>query len=346
MTALENLEIELRARPRRWLVSGAAGFIGSNLLETLLNLGQSVVGLDNFATGCRHNLEQVRERLAPGQWEQFRFIEGDIGDPAVCRAATAGVDFVLHEAALGSVPASMADPLGAHQSNVTGFLNVLAAARDSNVKRFVYASSSAVYGDEPNLPKQEDKIGQPLSPYAATKWMGEVYAGVFARAYGFESIGLRYFNVFGPRQDPDGAYAAVIPKWISALLKREPVFINGDGETTRDFCFVEDVVQANLLAATTHQPGASNQVYNVALGQRTSLNQLFDALQHALRRLEPELPQQRPRYRDFRPGDVRHSLADISKAQRLLGYQPRWPLTAALEKAMAWYHSSFAAVRT
>ncbi len=340
MSGLEGVEQELRAKPRKWLVTGAAGFIGSNLLEALLKLEQAVVGLDNFASGSRDNLEQVQARVGSQAWSRFRFIEGDIGNPELCQAAAAGVDFVLHQAALGSVPASMADPLGAHQSNVTGFLNMIAAARNARVKRLVYASSSAVYGDEPNLPKLEDKVGQPLSPYAATKWMDEVYAGVFARAYEFESVGLRYFNVFGPRQDPDGAYAAVIPKWISALLKREAVFINGDGETTRDFCYVEDVVQANLLAATSIQPGSANQVYNIALGRRTSLNQLFEALQNALRRLEPELPVQRPQYREFRPGDVRHSLADIAKAERLLGFQPRWEVGAALNAAMEWYHAS------
>jgi UDP-N-acetylglucosamine 4-epimerase len=340
MTAFERAKNEMLAKPRRWLITGVAGFIGSNLLEAVLRLEQPAVGLDNLATGYRKNLDQVRARVSGAQWDRFQFIEGDISDPAVCRAAAAGVDFVLHQAALGSVPASMANPLGAHQSNVTGFLNVLAAARDARVKRLVYASSSAVYGDEPNLPKVEDKIGQPLSPYAATKLMDELYAGVFARAYGFESVGLRYFNVFGPRQDPEGAYAAVIPKWIAALLKQEPVAINGDGETTRDFCYVEDVVQANLLAATSTNAGSANQVYNVALGQRTSLNQLFEALQGALRRLEPKLPAQKPRYGEFRAGDVRHSLADISKAQQLLGFQPRWQIGEALDTAMEWYRTN------
>jgi UDP-N-acetylglucosamine 4-epimerase len=247
------------------------------------------------------------------------------------------VDFVLHQAALGSVPRSMIDPLGCHQSNVTGFLNVLVAARDARAKRLVYASSSAIYGDDPALPKVEAKIGKPLSPYAATKAINEVYAHAFALAYGVPSIGLRYFNVFGQRQDPEGAYAAVIPKWIAALLKREPVHINGDGETSRDFCFIENVVQANLLAATASNPEAINQAYNIALGERTTLNELFALLQTALRRTDLSLPDQKPVYRDFRPGDVRHSLADISKARRLLGYAPTHKIQQGLELAMDWY---------
>ncbi len=342
MSEYEKVKGQLRKAPRKWLVTGVAGFIGSNLLEALLAQDQSVVGLDNLSTGYRKNLDEVRGRVKAAQWERFQFIEGDIGDPAVCAAACAGVEFVIHQAALGSVPASMADPLGAHRSNVTGFLNMLVAARDARVKRLVYASSSAVYGDDPYLPKVEDKIGQPLSPYAATKAMDETYAGVFGRAYGFESIGLRYFNVFGPRQDPQGAYAAVIPQWIAALLKKEPVYINGDGETTRDFCYIENVVQANLLAAITTHPEAPGGVFNIALGERTSLNQLFQNLQNALRRQEPALPVQTPRYRDFRPGDVRHSVADISKAQRLLGYAPAWRIEQGLETAMEWYRKNVA----
>jgi UDP-N-acetylglucosamine 4-epimerase len=340
MSEYETLQGQLRNAPKKWLVTGVAGFIGSNLLETLLKLEQPVVGLDNFSSGHRKNLEEVRSKVGASNWDLFRFIEGNICDLAVCQAACAGVAYVIHQAALGSVPASMANPLGAHQSNVTGFLNVLVAARDAGVKRLVYASSSAVYGDDAYLPKTEEKIGQPLSPYAATKAMDEVYAGVFSRAYGFESIGLRYFNVFGPRQDPDGAYAAVIPHWIAALLKREPVCINGDGETTRDFCHIENVVQANLLAALTSHPGAVNEVYNIALGERTSLNQLFQTLQSALRRQEPALPEQKPRYREFRPGDVRHSVADISKAQRLLGYTPVCLIEQGLESSMGWYRQN------
>jgi UDP-N-acetylglucosamine 4-epimerase len=328
------------AVPRTWLVTGVAGFIGSNLLEALLKLDQRVAGLDNFSTGKRKNLEEVRALVPTAQWARFQFLEGDIGDLAACQRACAGVDFVLHQAALGSVPFSMKDPLASHRSNVTGFLNMLLAARDAKVKRFVYASSSAIYGDDPSLPKVEETTGQPLSPYAATKAINEVYASAFALAYGFPSIGLRYFNVFGPRQDPDGAYAAVIPLWIAALLRRQPIFINGDGETSRDFCFVANVVQANLLAATTANAEALNQAYNVALGQRTTLNELFHSLQSSLRQKDAALPQQKPTYRDFRPGDVRHSLADIRKAQRLLGFAPSHSIQAGLDLAMDWYRQN------
>jgi UDP-N-acetylglucosamine 4-epimerase len=314
-----------------------AGFIGSHLLESLLKLDQQVVGLDNFSTGKQKNLEQVGALVKPEQWARFRLLKGDISDPAECSQACAGVDFVLHEAAVGSVPLSMKDPLGSHRSNVTGFLNMLLAARDARVRRFVYASSSAIYGDDPGLPKIEEKTGRPLSPYAATKAIDEVYATAFALAFGVPSIGLRYFNVFGPRQDPEGAYAAVIPLWIAALLRRQPIFINGDGETSRDFCFVGNVVQANLLAATIPDSAAIDQAYNVALGQRTTLNELFQHLQSSLRKKDASLPEQKPVYRAFRPGDVRHSLADIRKAQRLLGYAPSHGIQAGLELAMDWY---------
>jgi len=340
MSAYDQLQTELKAAPRTWLVTGVAGFIGSNLLEALLKLDQPVVGLDNFSTGKRMNLEQVKELVTPAQWARFQFLEGDISDLAACQRACGGVDFVLHEAARGSVPYSMQDPLGSHRSNVTGFLNMLLAARDAKVKRFVYASSSAVYGDEPRLPKVEDKVGRPLSPYAATKAINEVYANTFALAYGLPSLGLRYFNVFGPRQDPEGAYAAVIPLWIAALLRRQPVFINGDGETSRDFCYVANVVQANLLAATTANAEALNQAYNVALGQRTTLNELFRSLQSSLRKKDATLPEQKPVYRDFRSGDVRHSLADISKAERLLGFAPSHTIQAGLDLAMDWYRKN------
>jgi len=340
MAAYDSLQLELQAAPKTWLVTGVAGFIGSNLLETLLKLDQRVVGLDNFSTGKRKNLEQVKGLVGSAQWSRFRFIEGDVGDAAACQEACAGVDLVLHQAAIGSVPFSMSDPLGSHRSNVTGFLKMLLAARDARVKRFVYASSSAIYGDDPGLPKVEEKTGGPLSPYAATKVINEVYATTFALAYGFPSIGLRYFNVFGPRQDPEGAYAAVIPLWIAALLRRQPVFINGDGETSRDFCFVANIVQANLLAATTANPNAVNQAYNIALGQRTTLTELFHSLQRALRKRDPSLPEQKPVYRDFRPGDVRHSLADIGKAQRLLGFAPNQNLGAGLDLAMDWYRQN------
>jgi UDP-N-acetylglucosamine/UDP-N-acetylgalactosamine 4-epimerase len=337
MSAYDELQTELRAKPKTWLVTGVAGFIGSNLLEALLKLDQQVIGLDNLSTGKLKNLEEVKGLVSPAQWARFRFLEGDIGDLNRCQEACAATDFVLHQAALGSVPRSMTDPLGSHYSNVTGFLNMLIAARDAKVSRFVYASSSAVYGDDPGLPKVEERTGKPLSPYAATKAINEVYAQAFAQAYGLAAIGLRYFNVFGPRQDPEGAYAAVIPQWIAALLKRQPVYINGDGETSRDFCFVANVVQANLLAAATGNPGSANEAYNIALGQRTTLNQLFHLLQDALRAKDATLPEQKPIYRDFRPGDVRHSLADIGKAERLLGFAPTHTIRAGLDLAMDWY---------
>jgi len=340
MASYDELQIFLKQAPKTWLITGVAGFIGSNLLEALLRLDQRVVGLDNLSTGYKKNLEEVRGRVEASQWGQFRLVEGDISDLVVCRGACAGADIVLHQAALGSVPASMEDPIGAHRSNVTGFLNVLVAARESKAKRFVYASSSAVYGDDPELPKVEGKIGKPLSPYAANKAIDELYAGTFSTAYLFDSIGLRYFNVFGPRQDPEGAYAAVIPTWIAALLKREPVYINGDGETTRDFCYIENVVQANLLAATTSNPAALNQVYNIALGERTTLNDLFQTIQATLRRQVATLPPQKPMYRDFRPGDVRHSLADIGKARALLGYAPTHRISDGLDLAMHWYRQN------
>ncbi len=342
MSAYERLQAELRAAPRSWLVTGVAGFIGSNLLETLLKLDQRVVGFDNFATGHRSNLEEVRVLVSPEQWAGFRFVEGDVCDVAACRRVCDGVGFVLHQAALGSVPRSMAEPLATHAANVTGFVNMLEAARMAKVKRFVYASSSAVYGDHPGLPKVEDKIGQPLSPYAATKWMNEIYADTFARAYGLECIGLRYFNVFGPRQDPEGDYAAVIPKWLASLLRGEPVQINGDGETSRDFCFIANVVQANLLAATTGECEALNTAYNIAVGERTTLNQLFQSLRTELRRGDSSVREVEPVHRDFRAGDVRHSLADISKAQRLFGYAPTHRLEQGLKLAMGWYRRTVA----
>jgi len=337
MTGFDELKRELMAAPKNWLVTGVGGFIGSNLLEALLKLDQCVVGLDNFATGKRENLAQVQALVTPAQWNKFRLTEASICDSAACRETVEGVDFVLHQAALGSVPRSMVEPLGAHEANVTGFLTLLEAARHARVKRFVYASSSAVYGDDPGLPKVEDKIGQPLSPYAATKLINEIYAQTYAKAYGCESIGLRYFNVFGPRQDPEGAYAAVIPKWIAAFLRHEAVQINGDGETSRDFCFVANAVQANLLAATTTNPDAVNQAYNIAVGERTTLNELFHLLQSGLRRRDPSLPEQLPRYQAFRAGDVRHSLADISKAQGRLGYAPGQKVRDGLDLALEWY---------
>lgn len=323
----------------KFLITGAAGFIGSNLVESLLKSGHEVVGLDNFATGFQKNLDEVREVVSDGQWARFRFIEGDIRDLAACHDACADVDYVLHQAALGSVPRSIEDPINTNRTNIDGFLNMLVAARDASVKRFVYAASSSTYGDHPDLPKVEDKIGKPLSPYAVTKVVNELYADVFAKTYGMDCIGLRYFNVFGRRQDPDGAYAAVIPKWTAALIHGEPVFINGDGETSRDFCYIDNAVQANLLAATATHPEAGNQVYNVAVGDRTTLNELYGEILMQLLPRYPHLADAQPTYRDFRPGDVRHSLADISKAQQLLDYVPTHRLREGLSEAVEWYIS-------
>jgi len=317
----------------KFLITGVAGFIGSNLLETLLKQNQTVVGLDNFTTGHQKNLDEVQSLVTAEQWQRFRFIEGDIRELAACKQACEGVDFVLHQAALGSVPRSIEDPITTNANNIDGFLNMLVAARDAKVKRFVYAASSSTYGDHLDLPKVEDKIGRPLSPYAVTKVVNELYADVFAKTYGMECIGLRYFNVFGRRQDPDGAYAAVIPKWTAALIKGEPVYINGDGETSRDFYYIDNAVQANLLAATTNNPDAVNQVYNVAVRGRTSLNDLYREIQQQLLSRYPHLADAKPIYRDFRPGDVRHSLADISKAANLLGYTPKHRLREGLTEA-------------
>lgn len=349
-----QLKTRLATEPHTWLITGVAGFIGSNLLETLLKLNQRVVGLDNFATGHQHNMDEVQSLVSAEQWANFNFIQGDIRNLDDCRRAMsysprpqAGeglgervvfpVEYVLHQAALGSVPRSIEDPIATNETNLSGFLNMLVAARDAKVKRFVYAASSSTYGDHPDLPKVEDKIGKPLSPYAVTKYVNELYADVFARTYGFNTIGLRYFNVFGPRQDPNGAYAAVIPKWVASMIKGESVYINGDGETSRDFCFIENVLQINLLAATTQKPEATNQVYNVAVGDRTTLNQLYEQLNQNLLPSYPHLQGAKPVYRDFRAGDVRHSLADISKAATLLGYQPTHRIGEGLKVAMGWY---------
>ena len=335
-SALATTLTALRAEPKRWLVTGVAGFIGSNLLETLLRNDQTVVGLDNFATGHRHNLDLVERAVTPAQWARFAFIEGDIRDLPRCHEACAGVDYVLHQAAIGSVPRSLNDPLTTNAVNVDGFLNMLVAARDAGVARFVYAASSSTYGDHPGLPKVEHQIGKPLSPYAVTKYVNELYADVFARSYGLASIGLRYFNVFGPRQDPDGAYAAVIPKWAALILKGATVVINGDGETSRDFCFVANAVQANLLAATAPAL-AANQVYNVAVGDQTTLNELYELLAQRLAARRPGLVPATPVKREFRAGDVRHSRADITKAQQLLGYAPTHRIGAGLDAAAQWY---------
>jgi UDP-N-acetylglucosamine 4-epimerase len=335
MTRYQAIQQQLLAQPQTWLVTGVAGFIGSNLLETLLKLNQTVVGLDNYATGHAHNLQEVQALVTPEQWARFRFHEGDIRQLADCQRACEGVQHVLHQAALGSVPRSLADPINTHEANISGFLNTLVAARDAKVHSFTYAASSSTYGDHPALPKLEDNIGKPLSPYAVTKYVNELYADVFARCYGFHTIGLRYFNVFGPRQDPDGAYAAVIPKWTAALLKGNPVFINGDGNTSRDFTFVANAVQANLLAALAPQE-ARNQVYNVAVGGRTTLNELFTALRQALAPHGVGADVQ-AQYRGFRAGDVRHSQADVGKAERLLGYAPSHRLAEGVNAAMPWY---------
>jgi UDP-N-acetylglucosamine/UDP-N-acetylgalactosamine 4-epimerase len=343
MNEYQKLTERLLIQPKVWSVTGAAGFIGSNLVETLLRLHQRVVGLDNFSTGSRSNLEQVRALVGPEKWKNFVHIEGDTRALETCQQATRGVDYILHQAALGSVPRSIANPLDSHANNVTGFLNILMAARQNNVRRLVYASSSSVYGDNPQLPKREDNIGHCLSPYAATKRANELYADVFGRCYSLECAGLRYFNVFGPRQDPNGPYAAVIPKWIAAMIQDQPICINGDGETSRDFCHVANVIQANFLAATVERPDAVNEVYNVAVCARTTLNQLYDLLRKQLLPWFPNLGNCRPVYQGFRLGDVRHSEADISKAQSLLGYSPSHTLEQGLSDSLDWYRQQLAA---
>lgn len=332
-----SLKEELSTTPYRWLVTGAAGFIGSHLLETLLSLNQTVVGLDNFSTGHRHNLAQVKDKLSHSQWESFSFIEGDIRDIETCHNAVNGIDFVLHQAALGSVPRSIENPIVTNESNINGFLNMLVASCKANVRRFVYAASSSTYGDHPDLPKVEDKIGRPLSPYAVTKYVNELYADVFSKTYGLECIGLRYFNVFGPRQDPKGAYAAVIPKWFEAMLSLSPCYINGDGETSRDFSYISNTVQANLLAATTTNNNAVNQVFNVAFGARTTLNELHGYIRNLVQEKMPEVLVNSPDYRDFRDGDVRHSLADITKATTRLGYVPSHGVKQGLLETADWF---------
>ena len=354
MNAFDSLKQQLKAEQKTWLITGVAGFIGSNLLETLLKLNQRVVGLDNFSTGHQRNLDEVQTLVTSAQWANFYFINGDIRNLEDCRQAmnwttqssalspqSAAVDYVLHQAALGSVPRSIEDPITTNQNNIDGFLNMLLAARNAKVRGFVYAASSSTYGDHPDLPKMEDKIGKPLSPYAVTKLVNELYAGVFARTYGFKTIGLRYFNIFGRRQDPDGAYAAVIPRWVAAMIKNDPVYINGDGETSRDFCYIDNAIQANLLAATTTKEEAVNQVYNVAVGDRTSLNQLYFHLRDNLARHYSHLKNATPLHRDFRAGDVRHSLADISKAQRLLGFDPTHRISEGLVESISWYVEFF-----
>ena len=341
MTPYEQTKDVLKNEQKGWLITGVAGFIGSNLLEQLLKLNQMVIGLDNFSTGKRKNLNEVRSLVTSEQWSRFTFIEGDIRDLATCQEACKGVDIVLHEAAIGSVPRSLEDPINTNENNITGTLNMFVAARDNKVKRIVYAASSSTYGDHPGLPKVEDKIGKPLSPYAVTKYVNELYADVFSRCYGLETIGLRYFNVFGPRQDPEGAYAAVIPKWIASMIKNEPVYINGTGETSRDFCYIANVVQMNLLASMTENASAVNQVYNTAVNARTNLNELFEKLRSRLVRNYKHLLTFKPMYRDFRPGDIKHSEANVGKAQHLLGYQPTHVIDQGLDESMEWYQRLF-----
>ncbi len=333
----DTIRAQLQGSPKRWLVTGVAGFIGSNLLETLLVLGQEVVGLDNFSTGHRHNLTQVQEAVTSELWQRFTLIEGDIRDLATCQQACTGCDYVLHQAALGSVPRSIEDPITTNENNISGFVNMLVASRDAKVRRFVYAASSSTYGDHPGLPKVETTIGQPLSPYAVTKYVNELYAAVFARTYSLQSIGLRYFNVFGKRQDPNGAYAAVIPKWFAGMVRGQELYINGTGKTSRDFCYIDNTVQANILAACTDNEQAVNQVYNVAFGERTTLNELFAEIRERVVQFVPVAKSMEPIYREFRAGDVLHSLADISKARELLGFAPQYSVAAGLDLAAHWY---------
>lgn len=339
MSSFAATKERLREEPMRWLVTGAGGFIGSHLVETLLDLGQEVVSFDNFATGYRSNLDDVRRAVGEENWRRHTLLEADLVDCAACVRACKSVDVVLHQAALGSVPRSIEDPLRTHAANATGFLNLLVAARDAGVRRIVYAGSSSTYGDHPGLPKVEDRIGHPLSPYAVTKYLDELYAGVFERCYGVATVGLRYFNVFGPRQDPNGAYAAVIPRWASSMLLGEDIVIYGDGETTRDFCYVANVVQANLLAATVTDSAAVGQIYNIAAGGRMSLNELYVILRALVVERNPALAVPSARYESFRAGDIRHSQADIAKARRLLGYEPTHDVREGLRAALGWYES-------
>ena len=344
MTKYEELQEYLKYNQSTWLVTGVAGFIGSNLLEKLLILNQKVIGLDNFDTGYQHNIDQAindaNNTTGKDLSVNFKFINGDIREIEDCKHACNGVDYVLHQAALGSVPRSIEDPINTNRANIDGFLNMLVASKGANVKRFVYAASSSTYGDHPDLPKVEDKIGNPLSPYAVTKVVNELYANVFAKTYGFKAIGLRYFNIFGKRQDPNGAYAAVIPKWVAAILNKDDVYINGDGETSRDFCYIDNTVQINLLAATTDNDEATDQVYNVALNDRTSLNMLYQMIEERLIQRVQGLEKKEPIYRDFRAGDVRHSQANIDKAQILLGYKPKYMIAQGMDEAMDWYVDS------
>tara|TARA_B110000305_G_scaffold106703_1_gene120018 strand:- start:876 stop:1916 length:1041 start_codon:yes stop_codon:yes gene_type:complete len=344
MTNYKKLQEYLKYNQSTWLVTGVAGFIGSNLLENLLILNQKVVGLDSFDTGYQHNIDQAIQDASNAAGKKldnnFKFINGDIKNLSDCRQACDGIDYVLHQAALGSVPRSIEDPISSNEANINGFVNMLVAARDAKVKRFVYAASSSSYGDNPSLPKVEHMTGNPLSPYAVTKLVNELYADVFAKNYDFKTIGLRYFNIFGKRQDPNGAYAAVIPKWAAAILNKEDVYINGDGETSRDFCYIDNTVQMNLLAATTNNEEATNQIYNVALNDRTTLNELYKIIEDRLIKKVQGLEKKKPKYRQFRSGDVRHSQASIDKAQKLLGYQPKFRISEGMDQAIDWYIKS------
>ena len=337
MPKIDKVKNQIKANPKNWLITGVAGFIGSNLLEELLNLKQTVVGLDNFATGKKENLEDVKKMVARENWDRFHFIRGDICDLQDCFKASRGIDYILHQAALGSVPRSIDDPIGTNKANVDGFINMLIAARDEGVKRFVYAASSSTYGDHPGLPKVEDKIGRPLSPYAVTKYVNELYADVFARHYGVETIGLRYFNIFGKRQDPEGAYAAVIPKWIELLMRVENPIINGDGKTSRDFCYIDNAIQANILAAICQEDEAINKIYNVAYGEQTSLNDLFWMIKERLVNYDKRISGMNPAHGPFRAGDVLHSLADIKRAEILLEYKPKYDVREGMANTIKWY---------
>jgi UDP-N-acetylglucosamine 4-epimerase len=338
LSSYDTLLRRLKNEQHTWLITGVAGFIGSNLLEVLLKLDQNVIGLDNFSTGYQHNLDDVKSLVNSAQWERFQFIKGDIRNFQDCLIACDGVDYVLHEAALGSVPRSIADPLATNEVNISGFLNMLVASRDKKVKRLIYAASSSTYGDHADLPKIEDRIGKPLSPYAVTKLVNELYAEVFAKTYGVELIGLRYFNVFGPRQNPNGAYAAVIPTWITKILADQSIYINGDGETSRDFCFIANAVQANLLASMSQNPLAVNQVFNVAVGEQNTLKKLFELLRDTFKAHSIEYGNE-PIFQEFRSGDVRHSLADITKGRNLLSYAPTFTLTQGISQLVPWWLS-------
>jgi UDP-N-acetylglucosamine 4-epimerase len=337
MAKIDEAKADLKANPKKWLVTGVAGFIGSGILEELLNLGQTVIGLDDFSNGKQENLDDVKEEVGPDKWQRFHFFEADIRNLSDCHKTCDGVDYVLHQAALGSVPRSIDDPITTNQCNIDGFVNMLVAARDASVKRFVYAGSSATYGDHPDLPKIEDRIGQPLSPYAVTKHTNELYADVFAKTYDLEIMGLRYFNVFGKRQDPNGAYAAVIPKWINAFWGGEQPIINGDGEISRDFCYLDNTIQSNLLAATCDNEEALNKVYNVAYGERTTLNQLFQLIKDSLIPFKPHVQTIEPKHGPPRKGDIPHSLADITRARNLLGYEPTYDVKEGMKQTINWY---------